>query len=66
MKTVEKIKEIASEWEKRTNLNLEWDVFEHGKLVQKDVNNYLLIDKSDGHYKWINERIQWRFCFKCN
>lgn len=51
MKTVEKIKEIAAEWERRTKLNLEWDVFEQGKLVQKDVNNYLLIDKSDGHYK---------------
>lgn len=39
--TVEKIKEIAKEWETRTRLELEWD--EYIKLVQKDVNNYLLI-----------------------
>lgn len=45
------IKEIAREWEERTKLELEWDVFEHGKLVQKDVNNYLLIDKDTGKYK---------------
>ena len=48
---VKKIQEIAKEWEKRTNLDLEWDIYEQGKLVQKDVNNYLLIDKSNGTYK---------------
>lgn len=45
METVDKIKEIALEWENRTNLKLEWDVYENGKLVQKDVNNYILINK---------------------
>lgn len=51
MATVDKIKAIASEWENRTGLDLEWDVYKHGKLVQKDVNNYLLIDLDDKHYK---------------
>ena len=41
LKTVEKIKEIASEWEQLTKLDLEWDLYEIGKLVHKDVNNYL-------------------------
>lgn len=48
---VDKVKSIAKEWEKRTNLDLEFDVYEKGRLVQKDVNNYLLIDLNDGHYK---------------
>jgi|GEM_PF-192016 len=51
MDTVNRIKEIASEWEKRTKLTLEWDVYTNGKLVQKDVNNYILIDKDTGKYK---------------
>lgn len=46
--TVNKIKDIASEWEKRTRLQLEWD--EYSKIYQKDVNNYILI-KNDGTYK---------------
>lgn len=48
---VDKVKAIAKEWEIRTNLELEFDVYEHGRLVQKDVNNYLLIDLDSGHYK---------------
>lgn len=48
---VDKVKSIAKEWEERTNLDLEFDVYEKGRLVQKDVNNYLLIDLKDGHYK---------------
>lgn len=48
---VDKVKSIANEWEERTNLDLEFDVYEKGRLVQKDVNNYLLIDLKDGHYK---------------
>lgn len=51
MDAVNKIKKIAAEWEQRTKLDLEWDVYEKGKLVQKDVNNYLLIDKTTGDYK---------------
>jgi hypothetical protein len=45
---IEIIKEVAKEWESRTNLDLEWDVFE--KIYQKDVNNYIIIDKN-GKYK---------------
>lgn len=48
---VDKVKAVAKEWEERTNLDLEFDVYEKGRLVQKDVNNYLLIDLNDGHYK---------------
>lgn len=48
METVQKIKEIATEWEQRTRLTLEWDI--HDKIYQKDVNNYILID-NDGKYK---------------
>lgn len=45
---VEKIKSVAKEWEIRTRLNLEWDIF--NKIYQKDVNNYIIID-SKGKYK---------------
>jgi hypothetical protein len=48
MDTVEKIKEIAREWEQRTRLNLEWNIY--SKIYQKDVNNYIIINK-DGKYK---------------
>lgn len=48
METVEKIKEIAKEWEQRTRLDLEWDIF--SKIYQKDVNNYIIIDDK-GKYK---------------
>lgn len=51
MEDVDVVKKIANEWEKRTDLELEIDVFEHGELIQKDVNNYLLIDRSDNHFK---------------
>ncbi|MEI2465152.1 hypothetical protein [Niallia taxi] len=42
------IKEVAKEWETRTRLDLEWEVFD--KIYQKDVNNYIIIDKK-GKYK---------------
>ncbi len=51
MEDVEKVKAISKEWENRTKLELEFDVYKHGRLVQKDVNNYLLIDLKDKHYK---------------
>lgn len=51
MEDVEKVKAISKEWENRTKLELEFDVYKHGRLVQKDVNNYLLIDLEDKHYK---------------
>jgi len=48
MKTVDEIKSIAKEWEIRTGLDLEWDIY--SKIYQRDVNNYIIID-ADGHYK---------------
>ncbi len=51
LEDVDKVKNVAKEWEIRTKLDLEFDVYEHGRLVQKDVNNYLLIDLDDKHYK---------------
>lgn len=45
---IDVIKEVAKEWEQRTRLELEWEVFD--KIYQKDVNNYIIIDK-DGKYK---------------
>lgn len=47
------IDDIAYEWEKRTGLTLEFD--EYRKVIQKDVNNYIIIDaegksKSKGAY----------------
>ena len=48
METVEIIKGIAKEWEVRTRLDLEWDIF--SKIYQKDVNNYIIIDDK-GKYK---------------
>lgn len=48
METVEMIKGIAREWEIRTRLDLEWDIY--SKIYQKDVNNYIIIDEK-GNYK---------------
>jgi hypothetical protein len=45
---IELIKSVAKEWEQRTRLDLEWELFE--KIYQKDVNNYIIIDKN-GKYK---------------
>jgi hypothetical protein len=51
---VNKIKEVAAEWEKRTELDLDWD--EHIKIYQKDVNNYILIPEElydeEGKPRW--------------
>lgn len=47
-KSIDKIKDIAAEWEQRTRLQLEWEVFT--KIYQKDVNNYITIH-DDGSYK---------------
>ena len=46
--TVSKVKAIAHKWELRTRYQLEFD--EYTKIVQKDVNNYVIVAK-DGHYK---------------
>lgn len=48
MENVEKIKLIAHEWEERTKLELEWDIY--SKIYQRDVNNYIIVD-SNGNYK---------------
>lgn len=49
----ELIDDIAYEWESRTGMNLEFDLYK--KIYQKDVNNYLMVDmdgkvKSKGSY----------------
>lgn len=48
METVDIIKNVAHEWEKRTRLELEFDIY--NEIYQKDVNNYIIISE-DGHYK---------------
>lgn len=45
---IDKIKLICSEWEKRTRMVLEYDVY--SKIIQKDVNNYIIVD-AKGKYK---------------
>lgn len=40
--------EIAQEWQERTKMKLEFDAYV--KVIQKDVNNYIIIDKN-GNYK---------------
>lgn len=47
-KEYSKIDDIASEWEERTHLKLEFD--EYKKVIQKDVNNYIIV-APDGHIK---------------
>lgn len=42
------IDDIAYEWESRTGMNLEFDLYK--KIYQKDVNNYLMVDM-DGNIK---------------
>lgn len=44
----EHVERICHEWEQRTGMVLEFD--EYVKVLQKDVNNYILIDKY-GNYK---------------
>ena len=43
-----KIDDIVYEWEQRTGLQMEFD--EYTKVMQKDVNNYIVV-APDGHYK---------------
>ncbi|MBC2290455.1 hypothetical protein HCB34_08155 [Listeria welshimeri] len=40
--------DIVFEWEKRTGLHMSFDFYQ--KVIQKDVNNYLIIDE-EGNYK---------------
>ena len=44
------IDDIVYEWEQRTGMEMEFDTF-FGELFQKDVNNYLLIDRETGAMK---------------
>lgn len=48
--TVEKIKEISHEWEMRTGLELECDIYD--EIYQKDVNNYIMIKDENGKKKY--------------
>ncbi len=47
----QQVDDIAYEWETRTGLSLEFDDYGWGEIFQKDVNNYLIIDGYDGHFK---------------
>lgn len=42
--------DIVYEWEQRTGMNMDFDTF-FGEIFQKDVNNYLLVDRENGAIK---------------
>lgn len=44
------IDKIVSEWEARTGMQMEFETF-FGEIYQKDVNNYLIVDKEIGTVK---------------
>lgn len=44
------IDDVVWEWEHRTGMKMDFDTF-IGDLYQKDVNNYLIIDRQTGDYK---------------
>jgi len=46
----DKIDSIVSEWEKRTGMKMDFDTF-FGEIFQKDVNNYMIIDRETGAMK---------------
>lgn len=48
MQDLELLKSICSEWENRTRMVLEYDIFT--KIYQKDVNNYITVE-ANGKYK---------------
>jgi len=45
----DKIIEICNNWTKRTRMELEFDMYR--KVVQKDVNNYIIIPEGDLYYE---------------
>lgn len=47
-KDFDKLDEVVYEWEQRTGLTMEFDMYK--KVIQKDVNNYIVVDYDD-HYK---------------
>lgn len=44
------IDDIVAEWESRTGMKMEFDTF-FGEIFQKDVNNYLIVDRETGAVK---------------
>ena len=44
------IDQIVSEWESRTGMRMEFETF-FGEIFQKDVNNYLIVDRENGAVK---------------
>ena len=44
------IDEIVAEWESRTGMEMEFETF-FGEIYQKDVNNYLIVDREIGTVK---------------
>lgn len=45
----DKVDDICYEWEQRTGMGLEFKYFD--EVFQKDVNNYIMIDRESGHVK---------------
>lgn len=48
--TFDQVDDIVYEWEQRTGMEMEIDTF-IGEIFQKDVNNYLLVDRETGAVK---------------
>lgn len=44
------IDDVVADWEKRTGMKMDFDTY-FGEIFQKDVNNYLLIDRETGKIK---------------
>lgn len=44
------IDDIVADWERRTGMKMDFDTF-FGEIYQKDVNNYLIIDRETGAMK---------------
>lgn len=44
------IDRIVAEWEKRTGMKMDFDTF-FGEIFQKDVNNYVIVDRETGAVK---------------
>lgn len=52
----EKVIEICKEWMKRTRLNMEFDIY--NKVIQRDVNNYIIVPEGDLYDSKGNERFK--------
>lgn len=51
MADVPRVEAVCREWQERTRLELEFDLYENGYVYQKDVNNYLVGDVSKNVHK---------------